>query len=436
VTSFIEDAAEQTARLVRLRWIAIVGVASATAVASVLDLVSTTRWLGAAVVLMVAWNAAVAVVVRGPAARPPWAPRLLAAQLAMDMLFLTGLLHLSGGIENPFAFNYVFLVMLASLTCSRRAAYAAGGLALFLFAAMGFLEYLRWLPHHHVWFPGQGSPHRRLFESRTYFVGMLVILGSTMAGVVAFTSSTVERLRMSVRTERSLRERIDQQERLAIIGEAVAVVVHELSSPLNGVRNAFRALRRDPGGFLKREGLLELMEEALDRMASISRRLLMLSRDPQIDRQHVVVNEVIERSLADFQHRLDAAGVSLECRLAPGLRPISADRIAVGEVVTNLVSNALDAVEGGGRVTVETSNGQGAVEIRVIDTGRGIPTPIRARLFQPFQSTKPAGKGTGLGLAISKRLVEVHGGTIVVDSRDGEGTTVTVRLPAGEGIEP
>jgi signal transduction histidine kinase len=81
---------------------------------------------------------------------------------------------------------------------------------------------------------------------------------------------------------------------------------------------------------------------------------------------------------------------------------------------------------------VQTSNGEGVVEIRVIDTGRGIPPSVRPRLFEPFRSTKPAGKGTGLGLAISKRLVEAHGGSIEVESRDGQGTTVAVRLPAGE----
>jgi signal transduction histidine kinase len=172
------------------------------------------------------------------------------------------------------------------------------------------------------------------------------------------------------------------------------------------------------------------MEEALDRMASISRRLLTLARDPEIDKQPLEINEVVERSLADLKHRVDPAGVSLECRLAAGLPTILADRVAVSEVLTNLVGNALDAVEGGGRVIVETSNSHGAVEICVVDTGHGISSSMRDRLFQPFQSTKPAGKGTGLGLAISKRLVEAHGGSIVVDSHDGKGTAVTVRFPA------
>jgi signal transduction histidine kinase len=254
-------------------------------------------------------------------------------------------------------------------------------------------------------------------------------MGSTLAVVTVFSSATMERLRASLEAELALRKKIDHQERLAIIGEVVAGVVHELSSPLNGIRNSFRALLRDPEGFVKRGDILRLMNEALERMAAISRRLLTLARDPQLDKQPLVVNEVVERGLAELQHRVDSTGVSLQSRLAPRLPPILADSIAVGEVITNLVSNALDAVEGGGRVTVETSHGHGDIEIRVMDTGRGIPPSMRARLFEPFQSTKPVGKGTGLGLAISKRLVEAHGGSITVASDGGQGTTVTVRLP-------
>ena len=419
----IDRTAEQCRWLIGLRWLAIAGIATAVALSAWLDVVDSAPWLYALVAAMAVYNVAFWLAARRAEARPELAHRLLVAQLVLDLVALTVLLHCSGGIENPFAFFYIFLVLIASLTCSKREAYAFGVGASTLFGTVAFLERAGWLVHH---------PLRLPSGSGVYLVGVLLALGATVAGVVVFASSTVERLRASVEAERALHAKIDQQERLAIIGEVVAGVVHELSTPLNGVRNSFRAFRRDPEGFLKRADIMQLMEEALDRMASISRRLLTLARDPQINKQPVVVNEIVEWSLADLQHRMDAAAVSIECRLAPGLRPISADRVAVGEVITNVVSNALDAVEGGGRIMVETSNGPGIVEIRVIDTGSGIPLSMQARLFQPFHSTKPAGKGTGLGLVISKRLVDAHGGSIAVESRDGEGTTVTVRLPAGE----
>ena len=117
-------------------------------------------------------------------------------------------------------------------------------------------------------------------------------------------------------------------------------------------------------------------------------------------------------------------------RLAISLAP---NPFALSEIVTNLVTNALDAVDGGGQVVIETSDGGSGVEFRVTDAGPGIAPAIRERLFQPFQSTKPMGKGTGLGLAISKRLVDAHSGTIEVESREGAGTTVSVRLPLAGG---
>lgn len=427
--NWVEDVGDQARQLVRLRWVAVGGISAVTAVSSWLGLIDTGIPILVVVGVMAAYNLALGMAAGRVGTRASVARRLLVSQFGLDLIALTALLHFAGGIENPFVAYYVFLVMLGSLICSKREGYALAAGAFVLFAAMVLLEYAGWLQQHclRILPDPQG-----LWKNETRLLGTLLALGSTLAVTVVFTSVVMERLRSSLKAQLALREKVGQQERLALIGEVVAGVFHELGTPLNAVRNSFRALRRDPEGFLKRGDIMQLMEEALDRMAVIGRRLLTLARVPEIEKQPVTVNAIVEQSLADLQHRMDSGGVSLECGLAAGLPPILADPIAVGEVVTNLVSNALDAVEGGGRVRVETSRGHGIVEIRVIDTGGGIPLSMRDRLFQPFHSTKPAGKGSGLGLAISKRLAEAHGGSIAIDSRDGEGTTVTVRLPAGE----
>jgi signal transduction histidine kinase len=424
-----EDAVAQCHWLVRLRWIAILGIAFVATVSWWLGLLDTALPILGVIVFMALSNLALELTAARAAACLPWACRLFMAHLGIDLVALTVLLHFAGGIENPFALCYVFPVMIGALVCPGRTGYVLAGLAFALYAAMALLEWGGWLHH----YPVRVIPYSPgLWQSAPYLVGALLVMGATLAVVTVLSSATMQRLRRSLEAERALRQRLGQQERLALIGEVVAGVVHELGTPLNGVRNSFRALRRNPEGFLKRADILQLMDEALDRMAFISRRVLTLTRDPRIEKQPIDVNEIVERTLAELQHRMDAVGVSLERRLAPGLPAISADGVAVGEVITNLVNNALDAVEAGGRVMVETSNSHGSVEIRVIDSGPGIPEAARARLFEPFHSTKPVGKGTGLGLAISKRLVEAHGGGIAVDSRAEEGTTVTVRLPAGE----
>jgi signal transduction histidine kinase len=428
--NWVEDVGDQGRQLVRLRWVAVGGISAVTAVSSWLGLIDTGIPILVVAGIIAVYNLALWRAAGRVGARASVARRLLGCQFGMDLIALTALLHFAGGIENPFVAYYVFLVMLGGLICSKREGYALAAGAFVLFAATALLEYAGWLQHHHLRIP----PHSPgLWKNETYLLGTLLALGSTLAVTIVFTSVVMERLRSSLEAQLALREKLGQQERLALIGEVVAGVVHELASPLDGVRNSFRILRRDPKGFLEREGLMELMEEALDRMASISKRLLTLARAPEIDRRPVSISEVVERAVTDLRHRVDAGGVPLECRLAEDLPPVQADRIALTEVMANLLANALDAVEGVGEVKVETSNSQGGVEIRVIDTGPGIPAAARSRLFEPFHSTKPVGRGTGLGLAISKRLVEAHGGSIAVESRVGEGTTVTVRLPIGEG---
>jgi len=417
-------------KLILLRWIAIASVAATVLVSSALGVVSESAMLWAVVAVMACINVVLTALVRRPAAARH-GHRLVVSQLAFDMIALTLLVHCAGGIENPFAFFYVFLALIAGMACSRSAAWALAAGAFILFSGTAVLELVGWVPRHplnlHTGFQPSGSQH-----GGPYLLGFLVVLGSVLFGVVAYATSTMARLRETARAELALRAQLDQQERLALVGEVVAGVVHELSTPLNGVRNSFRALRRDPVGFLKHGDILDLMEDALERMTAMSRRLLMLSREPQIERKPLSINDVVERALTHLHECIESSRVTVERRLGT-VPPILADEVALTEVVTNLVTNALDAVHGGGRVVIETLDGGPVAEIRVADTGHGIPAAIRARLFQPFQSTKPLGRGTGLGLAISKRLVDAHSGTIEVESREGAGTTVVVRLPVAEG---
>jgi two-component system NtrC family sensor kinase len=105
-------------------------------------------------------------------------------------------------------------------------------------------------------------------------------------------------------------------------------------------------------------------------------------------------------------------------------------------VIVNLVTNAIDAMPRGGRLTLATSSDGASVRVAVKDTGTGIAPAQRERLFMPFHTTKEVGKGTGLGLSVSYGIVKSHGGDILVESRPGEGSTFTVVLPAGPSPPP
>jgi two-component system, NtrC family, sensor histidine kinase HydH len=133
----------------------------------------------------------------------------------------------------------------------------------------------------------------------------------------------------------------------------------------------------------------------------------------------------------------------MEClSLAPTLPPVRIDPERLRQVLINLVQNALQAIEAGGTVRIETASREGPdldgqvrawVEIHVVDTGPGIPQQVLSNLFEPFVTTRQ--KGTGLGLAISQRLVRAVGGSILVRTREQQGSTFTIRLPVAPEVE-
>jgi two-component system sensor histidine kinase HydH len=139
---------------------------------------------------------------------------------------------------------------------------------------------------------------------------------------------------------------------------------------------------------------------------------------------NVAVKEVVDPMRTEGER----TGVLVEATYAPGALVIDADRFAIGRVLRNLITNAIQATESGGRVTVTTARDGDSVQVDVADTGSGIPADRLSAIFEEFVTTKR--RGLGLGLAISKRIVEQLDGTIAVNSEVGRGTAFTLRFPA------
>jgi signal transduction histidine kinase len=143
--------------------------------------------------------------------------------------------------------------------------------------------------------------------------------------------------------------------------------------------------------------------------------------------------ELLEGLAELVRPSLVGRGIDLELQVAPGLPPVCADRDQIEQALLNLVTNAVDAMPAGGRLSLAARADDGQVALLVTDTGAGIPPEDLSRVFEPLYTTKPRGKGTGLGLPILRDIVEAHGGTVRLESRAGQGTTAVVRLPAAKG---
>lgn len=234
-------------------------------------------------------------------------------------------------------------------------------------------------------------------------------------------------------TERRAREsRLRRAESLASLTTLAAGVAHEIKNPLGSMGIHLQLLRRKIGGkecveSRDLEPHLAVIAEEVDRLNRIVVDFLFAVKPMDTRLEDADLNAIV-RDLIDFvRPELDQAGLTVESDLAADLPALKLDARYIKQALLNLIKNAMAAMSDGGRLGIETrANGDG-VQVRVSDTGEGIPPEIMDKIFEPYFTTKPF--GTGLGLTIVFKIVKAHFGDIAVASRVGEGTTFTITLP-------
>jgi len=228
----------------------------------------------------------------------------------------------------------------------------------------------------------------------------------------------------------STQDQLVHSEKLASLGQLAAGVAHELNNPLATVLLFSDILLRECGPDDPQRSDLEMIASETRRCKGIVAALLDFARQNQVMAQATNLNAIVQQVLQIETKRLGDVPITFIAELDPQLPTIEADPAQLQEVVANLVTNAIEAMPSGGKLTVRTRPGpEGMVTMTVTDTGVGITPEDQAKLFVPFFTTKPVGKGTGLGLAIVYGIVKMHRGQITVQSQQGKGTTFTVTLP-------
>jgi PAS domain S-box-containing protein len=232
------------------------------------------------------------------------------------------------------------------------------------------------------------------------------------------------------RTKEQEEER-SKRDRLTVLAEVSAVVAHEIRNPLAGmVAGIQHLLTKSREGDERHEALQRMLKEG-ERVNRIIEDILLITRPPHLDLAPCDVSDVIAEVLE--QHEDNARALSVQVRLyrSPGLPLVRGDQERLYRALATVVSNGIESMPEGGRldvvVTGPTREGANYVELEIADTGVGIKQDEIDRVFEPFYSTKT--RGTGLGLVIAKRIIDGHGGEIEIQSEEGEGTKVLVRLP-------
>ncbi|MEK6742396.1 MAG: ATP-binding protein [Nitrospirota bacterium] len=229
--------------------------------------------------------------------------------------------------------------------------------------------------------------------------------------------------------------RIVQAEKLTSLGQLAAGIAHEINNPLANASLGIQTLKRRISGDRMDGSVLdklELVERNIDRAAGIARELLQFSRQQEVDVMPVHVNAVLRGTLTLLEYKLKGVSVRQDLHPVPS---VMGDAGKLEQVFINVLSNAVEAMPQGGSMSIATSVEGSFVQVRVDDSGSGIPEELLSRVFDPFFTTKDVGAGTGLGLAICYGIVKQHHGTIELRSTAGKGTTVIIRLPRREDDE-
>lgn len=383
---------------------------------------------------------------------------LLLAQIVSDLALLTGLLHYSGGIENPFFLTFIFHITIASILLPVRKAYALTLLVCALFSTLALAEASQLIPHYTLeLFPhgeiehaepilAHGEPEKEEREqvhaahNMFYVSGIIMVFNMIAFGTAYFATSISEALRVELKREKETALMLLQAAKMAAIGELAGNIAHEINNPMGIIMGKTKLLLSDFKDQVPEKVYSDLgkIDRHTERVVGIVRGLLSFSRPSTKRKNFINMDSLIEESLSLMNARLRTEGITVDVSLDDDLPGIFGNNNELQQVFINLFSNAADAMPDGGELSIKAGPSatwvNGAMvegtEIEVSDTGKGIAPENVEQVFTPFFSTKEQ-KGTGLGLSIVQGIIKDHGGNIRVESELEKGTTFTIFLPAG-----
>ena len=347
---------------------------------------------------------------------------------AMESAFIALLCYNDTGVDSPFRWYYLLSLICCALRYSPTIAWTTFGLhcasLTALAGALGGREALERLPLTAV-----------VLAWATWAVAAL-------AGVLKATGARLERAnaelqrdgaelegRVAERTAalRASQARLIHQEKMAAFGLLAAGIAHEVGNPLAALSNLIQILqRRGPDPYTAEK--LETAGKQVGRIRRIVRELVDFARPGPSAAEPVRLADAVDEAIAIAKYYQRTKDRAIAVDVPAALPAVFAPRDHLAQVVLNLLLNATDATDSGGRISLTARATEDAVELRVADDGRGLDPADLPRLFQPYFTTKA--KGTGLGLFVSRQVVEELGGSLIYEPGPGPGATFAIRLPA------
>ena len=424
--------------LVRLRWIAVVGLCITTFVAdkvlSVGICIAPVYMLAGVLAL---YNAIVLLLLNRVKKNQlhdgmSITRKIINFQMSADLLILTLLFHFSGGIENPFVIYYVFHMIIASILLSVWESYLQATLASLLLSLLVLLEYYGVIEH----YPLEGFVVVAQYDYAPFAFGRLAVVCSAFYIVVFMASSISVRLRSQEQGYWQANQQLQQKDRIK--DEYVGRVTHDIKGHLAAIKSSLDVVAMGFAGPLESKQQ-EFVDRAVDRtgvLAAFVRQLLKLTQMRLSNNQILEtfsLDKVVGNAVEGASVRAADKRIQLESSVKGAYFEVSGDPLSVEETVTNLILNAIKYTPEAGHVNVQVTDDGDVVSVLIKDDGIGIPEEELPKIFDEFYRASNARTrerdGTGLGLSIAKQIIERHGGRVWAESQFGKGTTVAFLLP-------
>jgi two-component system sensor histidine kinase HydH len=293
-------------------------------------------------------------------------------------------------------------------------------------------------PAHNLWGIALAAPiaevsgtvgevmHQELFLVGLFFLAILLGAASLITVALSWNKSLTREVNLKTEELLASQERLVRSERFAAIGEAAAYVSHEIKNPLMVIGGLAHQVENKEGEPSLKEKL-HIIQSEVQRLENFLGDLRDFTRPVTPVMQKTDLNEVIHDVDTLMKEEAKNRGINLVERLDPKLPTLTADPNQMKQVVLNLVKNAFEAMESGGRLVLASGADDNQVWFSVEDTGNGMPQEVLEKIFNPFFTTKK--KGTGLGLAVINKIINDHRGSVSVESLPDQGTTFRIMLP-------
>lgn len=358
--------------------------------------------------------------------------RAIIWQITADLLILTAVIYYSGGIENPFFFYYVFHVIISSMLLSRRMSYIQATLAVFLFGLLVTLEYFQVIRHH----PIVGFLDINLFQNRYYVLGVFVVFSTTLYLVVYMTTSIVSQLRKQQTEYQLINMELDKKDRIK--NEYLLSVSHDIKSHMAAIKSCLDILSTHMAGSLneKQSELIERADHRTFKAITFLSTLLKLTQmrlTGETEKELFSLKQCIYDAFAGLEETAEKKSISIKYEIDVKQDEVFGSPLLIEETIRNILLNAIKYTPANGQVILSATEDNAYYTIKITDTGIGIPPGEKEKIFDEFYRASNARKverdGTGLGLSISKEVVRRHGGTIWVETHQGQGSTFSITLP-------